>query len=375
VERVSTDLHIPLSSGLGAPTVYLAILSLAAPFSGVLLDGYSIRQLMIGGTVCTAAGFAALGMVQTFPQYLLVIALLIAVPSQAMGMMGAGKLVARWMTENRGLGMGVAALGVSASGILLPPSAAALLERYGWREIYGVIAVAVFVVLLPLLLAVRKDVPVIGHDARRGFGSIFLNMLNLVRHWSLWLVVVLSAPQLAIWALLGIDLIPMATKSGVAHFAAATLLAFFSIAAALVQPLWGWSLDRFALKRVLGFSLAFQLVGLISLNMTLGHYHAMVGAVALYGIGAGAVLPLLNVLIGRVMGWNNFGSALGAVVVANLPILMGAFYLAGKLLDYTKRYSASLETFAAVLVGVMFVALLLPASSNEPSRPELHGAQ
>ena len=50
-----------------------------------------------------------------------------------MGGLATAKLVANWFDRGRGMALGVATMGISLSGVLMPVLSALLVEAVGWR--------------------------------------------------------------------------------------------------------------------------------------------------------------------------------------------------------------------------------------------------
>ena len=81
---VQTHLGVgPKLSTLGIPAVGLST-ALCAPFVGELATRYSLRLVMLVGSLCLVAGFALLAVATHFPLYLLAYGLLLG-PGMAVG--------------------------------------------------------------------------------------------------------------------------------------------------------------------------------------------------------------------------------------------------------------------------------------------------
>ena len=50
-----------------------------------------------------------------------------------MGNLATSKLVTNWFVTRRGMALGIAASGVSLSGLIMPNVSAQLIENYGWQ--------------------------------------------------------------------------------------------------------------------------------------------------------------------------------------------------------------------------------------------------
>jgi sugar phosphate permease len=72
--------------------------------------------------------------------------------ASAMGGLATAKLVTNWFSRRRGTALGIAATGISASGVVMPYVTATLIEQYGWREGFLVYGAFTALVVVPLVL-------------------------------------------------------------------------------------------------------------------------------------------------------------------------------------------------------------------------------
>ena len=61
-----------------------------------------------------------------------------------MGNLAVSKLIANWFDKNAGRALGIAAIGISFSGVMLPLIVDPLLDLVGWRNVYVIFASIVF---------------------------------------------------------------------------------------------------------------------------------------------------------------------------------------------------------------------------------------
>ena len=76
-----------------------------------------------------------------------------------MGNLAVSKLIANWFDKNAGRALGIAAIGISFSGVMLPLIVDPLLELVGWRNVYVIFASIVFFIILPLVFFTVIDDP------------------------------------------------------------------------------------------------------------------------------------------------------------------------------------------------------------------------
>ena len=101
-------------------TITSAVGAIAAPYVGRALDKFPLRNVMGIGAIFMATGFLGLSFVQNELQFYLVLGLFIGFGASSMGNLATSKLVANWFDKRRGTALGIAAAGVSLSGVVMP---------------------------------------------------------------------------------------------------------------------------------------------------------------------------------------------------------------------------------------------------------------
>mgnify|MGYP003316675818 FL=1 len=90
---------------------------------------------------------------------LLIYATLLAVGGPALGNLSVTKLVANWFESKAGVALGIAAIGISFSGVVLPILVDPLIDSIGWRNVYLVFGAVVIFILIPSVRYLVIDTP------------------------------------------------------------------------------------------------------------------------------------------------------------------------------------------------------------------------
>ncbi|MEQ9003892.1 MAG: MFS transporter, partial [Pseudomonadales bacterium] len=149
IEQEFGGARVGVSLGL---TVTATVGAVLAPFIGQALDRYPLKRIIACGAAAMAIGFLALSQVRSPLQFYLVLGAFIGFGASAMGGLATAKLVTNWFSRRRGTALGIAATGISASGVVMPFVTATLIEQYGWREGFMLYGAFTALVVVPLVL-------------------------------------------------------------------------------------------------------------------------------------------------------------------------------------------------------------------------------
>ena len=367
--RFGMSLGLPLANLVGA---------MIAPFLGQLLDRYSIRRVMIAGAILTSMGFAASSFITSLWQYYLVVGSFIAIGTSAMGNMASATLVANWFIQRRGTALGIATVGISLSGLVMPPLATWLIEIVGWRASFQIYAVATaLIVIAPVAMLVFNSPEDIGlhPDAASGpseeedTSSLdhSVTQRGLLRDSRFWLLSITFGIGIGCLSAILTHLVPALTDQGFSAYWAATALSIAASCGIAGKFLFGWLVDRLDPRIALWSCFGLQLIGVLLLTKPTTQI-VQLGAAGIFGLGMGGVIPLQGSLIGIVFGRHAFGRAMGLLRPVQTPLAAMGVPLAGWLFDQQGNYQVAFLIFAAAyLCGMILITRLkLPKPESTP---------
>ncbi len=331
--------------------------ALVAPLIGQALDRYPLRNVQVIGALLMGTGFIGLGFVETQLQFYLVLGLFIGCGAGAMGQLATSKLVANWFMKKRGTALGIAATGISASGVVMPAISAWIILTYGWREgflIYGIITLVVVVPLVSKFVISRpEDVGLLPDGAPKGTvmppASPPAKVREFLGNSNFWALVTVIGLLFCVQSGTLIHLVPRITDTGVSLSAASLVMsvtAAFGIAGKLI---YGALVDRWDVRRALWLGIAFQVAGQLVMLFMPGYYHFMFGA-ALFGFGMGGVVPMQGAAVGAAFGRESFGRVLGAMRLPMVFLQILGTPFAGWVYDSTGSYDPAFQVFLGVYV-------------------------
>ena len=366
--RLGVSIGISVTQGVGA---------VLAPFIGRALDRYPLKRVIATGAIAMGSGFLLLGFVQTPLQFYLVLGVFIGFGAGAMGQLATSKLVSNWFVLKRGTALGIAATGISVSGVIMPATTAWLIGEFGWRNgfiTYGIITLIVVVpVVLRLVISRPEDIGLLP-DGETEATTLpppkpALRTREFISNPNFWFLVAIIGLLFCIQSATLIHMVPQLTDRGIDLVSAsfiASCTAFFGILGKLI---YGALVDRWDVRRALWLGIGFQVTGQLFMLLTDGYAGFLVGA-SLFGFGMGGIVPMQGAVVGAAFGRESFGRVLGAMRPAMSVIHLIGVPFAGWMYDVTGSYDPAFQTFLVLyLVTAMVVAGLKVETRSANRRP------
>lgn len=356
---------------------------------GRIVDRRGARPVEIVGALALALGFFTVAHVHSLTELCLALAGPVALGSTCIGALPNNAAVARWFVVKRGRALGIATAGISAGGIVMAPLTQRLVEAYGWRTAYEILAALVLVLVLPpVLLFMRRDPADMGllpdgeahppqPDPVHGKAAIAevqrelersLDVGPAFRHPSFWLLAVafgLTMGGIAVTLLYQTSLL---VDRGIDPVNASLVLGGTAAMGVIGKLGFGALLERFDQRRVAAVCFALQAAGVGLL--WLGHGPAMLVAyVVLYGYSMGGNATLQASLIAEAFGRANYGAIASRLVPFIVLAQAVAVPAAGLLHDRTGSYAPALGLVVAGAAAAVAVVLRV----SLPAKGEGHG--
>lgn len=352
--------------------------AVAAPLVGRALDAVAVRRVMATGALLMAAGFALLSRAEALWQFLAVFASFLAVGSMCMGHLSSAKLVANWFDARRGTALGVATMGISLSGLVMPPVATWLILRLGWRGAFLVYAAGTLGIIAPVawrfVVSRPEDVglhpdgaPAEARAARGAQPERPWATRDIVRSAAFWGIVLPFALGFFANSAILTHLVPHARHLGISAYAAASLLSVVAGAGVVGKLAFGAIADRAGPRTAVLLSMALQLAG-VQLLLRLESYPALVGTGLVFGFGMGGMVPLHGTLAGAAFGRLSFGKVMGLMRPFQVPIHALGIPFAGWVFERTGSYAPAFRVFTGAY-ALAVVALALSARRTRRGAP------
>jgi MFS family permease len=377
----------------GAFSLYGMVYSGCSWFSGRLTDSQGPRFVITLGGVFLGCGVIATSQVSAKWQMYLFYGFIAAI-GMSSAFIPCNATVVKWFQRKRGLALGLASSGSSSGILICPPLAAICISHYGWRPVYlmcgvilfiSLIIIARFMVRSPELMGLAPDGdPVIAPTQtvhpERSAGEVE-GRTNAIPHpillsgWSFQ-----EARGFSAFWLLGLVFIIMllTVSAPFVHIVAfAQDLGFSSAQGALAVSIMGlfsfigsiWLgplSDRIGRKQGLLISLTLHVVAFVLFVFTKSLLMLYAGAAA-FGFFYGSMATLFSALVGDYFGRLHAGAITGFYFAISGMLGAWGAMIFGYLRDVNGNYRLA---FSGAIVTSLLTLVLFLVTPKPPPYPE-----
>jgi predicted MFS family arabinose efflux permease len=356
-----------------AISVNIALYGLMGPFAAAAMQRFGVRPTVLVALGTMALGVALSSLMRAPWQMVLIWGVMVGGSTGVAALSLSATVVTRWFTTHRGLAMGILTASSATGQLVFLPFLAAIAEKFGWRPVVLVVAVAAAIVL-PFVAFLLPERPVDlqlrpfgeAHDAplerpvaqRNPLKIAFGELASASRTRDFWLLFFsFFICGASTNGYIGTHLIAMCGDYGMTEVQGASLLAAMGIFDLFGTTLSGWLSDRFNSRVLLCWYYGLRGLSLIYLPHAFGiDFFGLPVFAVFYGLDWIATVPptvrLATDVYGKerapiVFGWVVAGHQLGAAFAA-----YGAGLLRSSLGTYTvaSMISGGLCLVASVLV-------------------------
>ena len=367
--RASISLAISLS---------LIWFGLGAPLSGMLVDRFGPRRIMVGALSLIVFGLVGLLALDSLWQLHLFWGVIFGIGTGAVTNVLGATVAHRWFRANRGLILGLFSAASAAGQLLFLPSMMALTNTEGWRWAVGGAALAVAALLGPVLIWMRdtpeeKGIKALGDDGAAGSAADPLERAERVSlreaaaTRDFWLLAgSFFVCGYTTNGLIGTHLLPHAIDHGFDSLLVASSVSMMGVMNIVGTMASGWLSDRVDNRWLLAVYYSFRAAA-IALLPFVADYRGLLVFSVIYGLDwVATVPPTINLTamrfgkasVGTLYGWIFFAHMVGAAVAA---------YAGGVMRDALGDYT--LAFFSAALLGLIAAAFSVSITPSRRLQP------
>ncbi|MHB0868760.1 MAG: MFS transporter [Chloroflexota bacterium] len=372
----------------GVFSLFVVVVGIGGAAAGALCDRFGPRRVVAIGTVILVLGMIACSQITELWQFYLVFGVVCAVGVSSSGWVPCVTTVSNWFSHRLGMALGVASAGIGIGILVMVPFTQLLINWFGWRTAYLVLAAVILVGVMPVALLVLRGRPEelgLKRDGRKSVeqspqegGKPPARPSRVVdrewagRDWSVatamrtrryWLLAAMLVLNNVATQMIFVHQVAFLVDGGYDRLLAASvvgLIGFFSVGTKIG---WGWVSDRLSREVTYTMGLSAMLVAVSALIGTqVVSFGPIVYVFALaFALAYGVATPIGPAVGADLFMGRRFGSVYGTLGVANgLGSAIGAWF-AGYVFDATGGYLFAFGCAAgSSLLSIMAMWLVAP---------------
>jgi MFS family permease len=353
--------------------IQFALAGALAPLAGALADRFGIRPLLLVGASLTGVCIALYSRIQS-AGHMYALHALFAAALAAAGLVVNVMLVSRWFVARRGTAIGIALVGTSLGGMVLPPVGTALIAALGWRGAFLALSALPALLVLVVLFVVRDDparmglAPLGAAGGGAGAGPVSASGVpyaEAVRTRTFWAIATIA--MMTFYSILGVSahLFLHLRGLGFAPPQAARGIALLFGMGLVGKFLWGYLADVLDRRLVFLTNLGVMLLGSLCLaSLSPGLFWPFV---VLFGVGWGGLYTMLQLLTMDSFGLRDSGKILGTITI--LDAVGGGLgpWITGLLFDRAGSYAPAFWLVAGLVAVSLLIGSTLTTSRASPA--------
>ncbi|MEX0319172.1 MAG: CynX/NimT family MFS transporter [Ruegeria sp.] len=331
---------------------------------GQLVDRLGVTRALIGAAALTAVGYVLATLAPSM--------LTLSITHLMLGLgtaVGFGPLIAdisHWFMRRRGIAVALVASGNYLSGAIWPILLSGILAREGWQQVYLTLAVITLIVIIPLSLLLRRQIPAEAHGTAEvaaqlnaqssGFSPRALQyLLGLA---GIGCCVAMSMPQ--------VHIVAYCVGLGYGPAVGAEMLSLMLLGGVVSRVISGLVADRFGGVRTLLAGSALQCAALFLFLP----YDGMVSLYfisALFGLAQGGIVPSYALVVREYMPPREAGARVGFVLMMTILGMALGGWMSGWIYDVTGNYQLAFVN-GIVWNGLNIAIMLMLLKRSRPRR-------
>lgn len=328
----------------GAFSVFTLVHGAVNPLVGVLCDRLRPMRLMAGGGVALGLALWADSYIAAPWQLYLAFSVFTAIAVAAAGWVPALVKVQRDFQDKLGLALGIVSSGVGVGMLLVVPLTQLLIDVYGWRTAFRVLAVICVLWILPSSIFLYRQEPA-RRPAPQPTGMLektpsTTTLAQAMRGTPFWLMLAAFLFGNLCAQTLHVHQVAYLVDHGVTAMIAASVVGVVGISSIIGKTGSGWLSDRVEREFVYlaGIAIMVAAVAALAALAAVPARWAVYGYAVLLGVGYSVTASLMPAMVSDRFGGPHFGTIVGVGLMGSAVGSALGPWVAGYLFDRTGSY-------------------------------------
>lgn len=374
IKPISDDLGFSRQQTSAIITIKNLCTMVVSIFFGKIINTYDLKKIMRISIVVLCVSFFSYSFVNTLSS-LYIITLIVAVSYSLIGLLPISLIINNWFYTNSATAMGLAFTGSGIGGMIFNSLAGQLIMSYGWRVTHQILAVIMFVILVPtvyLLIYIhpkdKKTIPYgyvensLKDDAPIEDGISMDTAIKTIPFWILFAVIIFHSMSIHTMLL---NTAPHLSDEGYSIGFSANIVALTMGALAISKIILGRLYDSLGVKKGTIISSIATFIGLLGLIYS-ANYTGLFFLVTGTGLGGAFITIAIPLLTKGLYGQMDYAGLYGLLYAAKC---IGAV-LSPLLSGYTYDVLGSYTPFLQLNLFVTFFVILAYQYLLKNSSPE-----
>ncbi|MGE0599933.1 MAG: MFS transporter [Dehalococcoidia bacterium] len=384
---MTTDLGWTRSEYTLGRTVGQFVMAFTGFVIGGHVDRHGGRRLMFIGIGILATALYALSFTQELWQWIVLNGLILTIGAAMIGNLVVNVTLSKWFVERRGWAVSMASMGVSMAGVALTPAITEVIDNWGWRAAWRVLAIGSAALIVPTAFLMRRApedygwnpdgrsneqmASGMGERARAEY-AMSMTRRQAVRTATFYMLVIGFGMFGVTIGVMLLQTIPFMTDAGYSRATASLMITMSSIPALLSKPVWGYAMDHWDPKKLAsaGALITGSAMVVITASVNANADLLVYLGFFLLGCGWGGMIPLQEVIWASYFGRRYLGSVRSAGLPFALILGAGSPLLVSIYFDHVGNYNGAFFTVACLNIAAAAMLLFIPKPGKRAQAPE-----
>ncbi|CUH48176.1 MFS transporter [Ruegeria atlantica] len=334
---------------------------------GQLVDRLGVTKALIGAAILSATSYLLATLAPNI--------VMLSVAHLLLGLgasIGFGPLIAdisHWFMKRRGIAVGLVASGNYLSGAIWPTLLSGILARDGWQQVYLTLAVITLLVVIPLSLLLRRQVPAEAHSTAASAAQIKARSVGISPRALQYILGLAGVSCCVAMSMPQVHIVSYCVGLGYGPTVGAEMLSLMLFGGVISRVISGMVADQ------LGGVLT-VLIGSVLQCLALFLFLPYDGMVSLYlisllfGLSQGGIVPGYALVVREYMPPQEAGARVGFVMMMTIMGMALGGWMSGWIYDVTGNYQLAFVN-GILWNGLNIGILLFLLSRSRPRRQEV----